>query len=85
VARLRELLAEKSDHTGGQAGRLLRETLTATPWLLAVVGQFQEGDADRLDLLIINEQQRWTDERWQAAIDCLRRMLAAARIMEGEE
>lgn len=26
VARLRELLAGKSDHTGGQAGRLLRET-----------------------------------------------------------
>ena len=53
--------------------------------LLAVAGQFQAGDVKRLELLILNEKQRWTDERWQAAIDCLRRMLAAARIMEGEQ
>ena len=54
----------------------------AAPWLLKIAEAFQPGDAQRLALLILNEQRRWTDERWQAAIDCLRRLQAAAEELE---
>ena len=54
----------------------------ALPWLLTIAEAFRPGDAQRLALLILNEQRRWTDERWQAAIDCLRRLQAAAEELE---
>ena len=54
----------------------------AASWLLRIAEAFQPGDAERLALLVLNEQQRWTDDRWQAAIDCLRRLQAACEEME---
>ena len=62
--------------------QLLIDLRNAAPWLLQIAEAFRPGDAQRLALLILNEQQRWTDERWQAAIDCLRRLQAAAEEME---
>jgi hypothetical protein len=75
---------------------LLRETLTATPWLLAVAGQFQAGDARALEdgiswlesLLEVKEIKPRAEDQCKElvrVIGRLRRMLAAARIMEGEE
>ena len=58
------------------------ELRNAAPWLLRVAEAFRPGDAERLALLVLNEQQRWTDDRWQAAIDCLRRLQAAAEELE---
>ena len=61
---------------------LLASLRNAAPWLLQIAEAFQPGDAERLALLVLNEQQRWTDDRWQAAIDCLRRLQAACEEME---
>ena len=61
---------------------LLTDLRNAAPWLLQIAEAFQPGDAERLALLVLNEQQRWTDDRWQAAIDCLRRLQAVAEEME---
>ena len=75
----------------GNSNRALREKMwierdmiNAVPWLLDVAGAFRPGDAQLLALPTLNEQQRWTDDRWQAAIDCLRRLQAAAESLEGD-
>lgn len=49
-------------------------------WLLAVAGQFQAGDAAAIEWILHNYPRTVGDER----CDVLRRMLAAARILEGE-
>lgn len=53
----------------------------AAPWLLAVAGQFQAGDAAMLRAVLQSIEKNDYDAYW---VDCLRRMLAAARIMEGQ-
>ena len=74
-----QILFEDSDIDDPQ---FITDLRNAAPWLLQIAEAFQPGDAQRLALLILNEQRRWTDERWQAAIDCLRRLQAACEEME---
>ena len=61
-----------------------RDLLEATPWLLEVAGCFQPGDANEIayaiDVLIGLPYSQYTgDSRF------LRRLLRAAKIMEGKE
>ena len=64
--------------------------------MLAVAGQFQAGDAVILELFVkfmehyipdghLNDEGPGKDIINAQATDCLRRMLAAARILEGED
>jgi len=88
VARIRELEAKITQEGYGAPDSIwcdysnnLRD---AAPWLLSVAGQFQAGDADILQrMLIIFEQSAW-DMKYRSQSDCLRRMLEAAKIMEAE-
>jgi hypothetical protein len=52
---------------------------------LAVIGQFHDGDVATLDhMMTIFDRSAW-QEKYKKEYDCLCRMLAAARIMEGGE
>ena len=44
-------------------------------------GEIRPGDSDRFKLLIINNEQRWTDEQWQKSMDMLRRYQRMAERM----
>lgn len=54
----------------------------AAPNLLDVLGQFQPGDAESIEVILLNERQRWTDELWQKHMTVLERMRDMARLME---
>ena len=91
LARLKELALELAELKGmrflpsteiDRWGEIEEEICCSADMLLRIAEAFRPGDAEWLALLILNEQQRWTDDRWQAAIDCLRRLQAAAEEME---
>ena len=91
LARIKELALELAELKGmrflptaeiDRMGEIEEEICCSADMLLQIAEAFQPGDAERLALLVLNEQQRWTDDRWQAAIDCLRRLQAAAEAME---
>ena len=54
---------------------------SAAPLLLDIAGEIRPGDSDRFKLLIINNEQRWTDEQWQKSMDMLRRYQRMAERM----
>jgi len=67
-----------------------RDMMGAAPWLLAVAGQFQAEDAEIIDRLIREfgcpgeEDGQGMCTKCIKDLDCLRRMLAAAKAMEAE-
>ena len=62
----------------------------SAPWLLTVAEQFHPGDSDSLESALImveaipEEDKTMWPNRYKHATDCLRRILAAAKIMEDE-
>jgi hypothetical protein len=73
--------------------RLISDLRNAAPWMLAVAGQFQAGDATILGLFVafmehykpdghLNDVGPGKNITNAQATDCLRRMLAAAKVME---
>lgn len=62
----------------------ITELRNAAPALLDILSEIRPGDDKLLALMILNNQQRWTDHNWQKAIDCLRRYQAIAARMGAE-
>lgn len=84
VARLKELGAKEIPATYSTTYSEYEYAcgvLNAAPYLLAVAGKFQAGDAKRIEWILHNYPVTLGEEN----CDMLRRMLTAARIMEGEE
>lgn len=99
VAELRELAGrrqaiidrqkESVNHALLERLEIESDLLNAAPGLLAVAEQFHPGDSDSLESALImveaipEEDKTMWPNRYKHATDCLRRMLAAAKIMEG--
>jgi hypothetical protein len=87
VAELKKLQIAEASATYKQAGDEFGyecQVLNAAPALLDILGEIRPGDAQRFALLILNNQQRYTDYQWQKAINMLRRYQTIAARMEAE-
>lgn len=86
VARLIELEAARNPDCDRTIFAYLEALQDAAPFLLAVAGQFQATDAMLLEWMLETEdefeQSMWTEELQEQIGDMLRRMLAAAKVME---
>ncbi len=91
VARLKGLEAARNPDCDHTIFAYLEALQDAAPFLLAVAGQFQAGDAHTLDVIAtffeIPRAGMTTESyaKWLEWAACLRRMLAAARVMEGAQ
>lgn len=96
VARLKELVGRRNaiiEREGDprtpnyailERMEIERDMRGATPWLLAVAGQFRAGDSEILRYIMAS-LPGMDCRKFLQVMDCLSRMLAAARIMEGSK